>query len=258
MMTAPSYALADTTTMLRRNLLHAKRYPAMTIGVVLMPVIMLLMFNYIFGGALGKSTGGGGYIEYIVPGMMLMIPAYLIVGVAVAVATDMTKGIVNRFRAMPMSHSSILTGQVLGTLIQGLLGVALMVAVAVAIGFRSHANVLAWLAAFGLIGLAIFGLAWLGVGFGLAASTPESASNTPMPIVFLPFLGSGLVPTATMPTGVRQFAEYQPFTPMTETLRGLLIGTSIGSHAIVAIAWCLGFALVGYLWSKSLFRRKTA
>ncbi len=251
-----THTLADSRTMLRRNLVHAKRYPAMTIGVIIMPVLLLLMFDYIFGGALEKATAGR-YIDYIVPGMMLMIPAYLVVGVAVAVASDMTKGIVNRFRTMPMDHSSILTGQVVGTVIQGLLGVGLMVAVAVAIGFRPDANALEWLAAFGLIGLVIFGLSWLGVAFGLAAKTPESASNIPTPIVFLPFLGSGLVPTGTMPSGVRQFAEYQPFTPMTETLRGLLMGTAIGGNGIAALAWCIGFAVVGYLWSRSLFRRKT-
>ncbi|WP_227979175.1 ABC transporter permease [Nocardia spumae] len=251
-----THALTDSRTMLRRNLVHAKRYPAMTISVIIMPVILLLMFNYIFGGALEKAAGGR-YIDYLVPGMMLMIPAYLVVGVAVAVASDMTKGIVNRFRTMPMAHSSILTGQVVGTVIQGVLGVGLMVAVAALIGFRSTAGVLEWVAAFGLIALAVFGLSWLGVGFGLAAKTPESASNTPTVIVFLPFLGSGLVPTDTMPTGVRQFAEFQPFTPMTETLRGLLMGTAIGWNGIGALAWCLGFAAVGYLWSRSLFRRKT-
>ncbi|MQY27195.1 ABC transporter permease [Nocardia aurantia] len=252
--TAPA---TDTVTMLRRNLVHAKRYPGMTIGVIVMPVLLLLLFDGIFGGALGKATGGVEYIDYVVPGMMLMIPAYLVAGVAVGVASDMTKGIVNRFRTMPMSHPAILTGQVLGTLIQGLLGVVLMVAVGVLIGFRSGANPLEWLAAFGLVGLVIFGLAWLGVGFGLAASTPESASNLPAPILFLPFLGSGLVPTGTMPTGLRQFAEYQPFTPMTETLRGLLSGTSIGHNGIVAVAWCLGFAAVGYWWSRTQFRRKS-
>ncbi|MCX4096349.1 ABC transporter permease [Nocardia sp. alder85J] len=251
--TAP---VTDTITMLRRNLVHAKRYPGMTIGVIVTPVLLLLLFDYIFGGALGRSTGGVKYIDYLVPGMMLMIPAYLVAGVAVSVASDMTKGIVNRFRAMPMSHAAILTGQVLGTVIQGLLGVLLMVAVGVLVGFRSDAGVLAWLAAFGLVALVIFGLAWLGVGFGLAASTPESASNMPAPILFLPFLGSGLVPTDTMPGGVRQFAEYQPFTPMTETLRGLLHGTPIGHNGIVAIAWCAGFAVVGYVWSKRQFRRK--
>ncbi|NKY85752.1 ABC transporter permease [Nocardia veterana] len=251
-----THALADSRTMLRRNLVHAKRYPGMTISMFIMPLVMLLMFNYIFGGALEKATGGS-YIDYLVPGMMLIIPAYLVVGVAVAIASDMTKGIVNRFRTMPMAHSSILTGQVVGTVIQGVLGVGLMVAVAVAIGFRPDATIVEWAAAFGLIVLVIFGLSWLGVGFGLAARTPESASNTPTPLIFLPFLGSGLAPTDTMPAGVRQFAEYQPFTPLTETLRGLLMGAPIGGNGVVAVAWCLGFAVVGYAWSRSLFRRKT-
>ncbi|WP_063013237.1 ABC transporter permease [Nocardia kruczakiae] len=251
-----THTLADSRTMLRRNLVHAKRYPGMTISMFIMPLVMLLMFNYIFGGALEKATGGS-YIDYLVPGMMLIIPAYLVVGVAVAIASDMTKGIVNRFRTMPMAHSSILTGQVAGTVIQGVLGVGLMVAVAVLIGFRPDATIVEWLAAFGLIILVIFGLSWLGVGFGLAAKTPEGASNTPTPLIFLPFLGSGLAPTDTMPAGVRQFAQYQPFTPLTETLRGLLMGTAIGGNGIAAVAWCLGFAVVGYLWSRSLFRRKT-
>ncbi|MFF3568528.1 ABC transporter permease [Nocardia jiangxiensis] len=257
-MSTLTYPLADSTTMLRRNLVHAKRYPGMTIGVILMPVILLLLFNYVFGGALGQATGGAKYIDYIVPGMMLMIPAYLVAGIAVSVASDMTEGIVARFRTMPIDHSSILTGQVVGTLIQGLLGVGLMVGVGVAMGFRSHATVLEWVLAFGLIALTIFGLSWLGVGFGLAASNPESASNTPMPILFLPFLGSGLVPTGTMPAGVRQFAEYQPFTPLTETIRGLLMGTPIGNNGIIAVAWCAGFIVIGYLWSRALFRRKTS
>lgn len=251
-----THTLADSRTMLRRNLVHAKRYPGMTISMFIMPLVMLLMFNYIFGGALEKATGGS-YIDYLVPGMMLIIPAYLVVGVAVAIASDMTKGIVNRFRTMPMAHSSILTGQVAGTVIQGVLGVGLMVAVAVLIGFRPDATIVEWLAAFGLIILVIFGLSWLGVGFGLAAKTPEGASNTPTPLIFLPFLGSGLAPTDTMPAGVRQFAQYQPFTPLTETLRGLLMGTAIGGNGIAAVAWCVGFAVVGYLWSRSLFRRKT-
>lgn len=250
-----THTLTDSRTMLRRNLVHAKRYPAMTISVIVMPVVLLLIFNFVFGGALEPTAGH--YIDYLVPGMMLMIPAYLVAGVAVAIASDMTKGIVNRFRTMPMAHSSILTGQVIGTVIQGLLGVGLMVGVALLMGFRPHAGVLEWVAAFGLIAAALFGLSWIGAGFGLAASTPESASNMPLPILFLPFLGSGLVPTDTMPAGVRQFAQYQPFTPLTETLRGLLMGTAIGGNGIAAIAWCVGFSVVGYLWSRSLFRRKT-
>ncbi|GAB2684198.1 ABC transporter permease [Nocardia thraciensis] len=254
-MSTATYTLADSKTMLRRNLVHAKRYPGLTFSVVVMPVVLLLLFKYVFGGALGQATGGS-YIDYLTPGMMLMIPAYLVAGIAVSVATDMTKGIINRFRAMPMNPSSILTGHVIGNTIQGLLGVALMVGVAALVGFRPDANALEWAAAFGLIALILFAFLWLGAGFGMSASSPEAASNTPMVILFLPFLGSGLVPTDTMPTAVRKFAEYQPFTPMTETLRGLLMGDRIGGNALGALAWCLGILVIGYVWSSLLMRRK--
>ncbi|WP_024801577.1 ABC transporter permease [Nocardia sp. BMG51109] len=251
-----TYAVADTATMLRRNMVHAKRYPGMTVMLIALPVVLLLMFNYVFGGALGGAIDGD-YIDYLAPGIILLVPALLVTSVSVSVATDMTKGIVNRFRTMSMSHSAILTGEVLGTLIQGLLGITLMVGVALLLGFRPNADPLEWVAAVGLLTVVVFALNWLGAGFGVSASNPESASNTPMPVVYLPMLGSGLVPTDTMPTGVRQFAEYQPFTPITETLRGLLMGTEIGNNALIALAWCAGIAIVGYLWAKTTFRRRT-
>ncbi|MBF6176212.1 ABC transporter permease [Nocardia blacklockiae] len=258
-MSTATYAVADTVTMLRRNIVHAKRYPAMTVMLVAMPVVLLLMFNYVFGGALEKSLAPGAkYIDYIAPGMILMVPALLVTAVSVSVATDMTKGIVNRFRTMSMSHSSILTGEVLGTMIQGLLGVTLMVGIALLLGFRPNADAIEWVAALGLLVLVLFAFNWLGAGFGLSAATPEGASNTPTPVIYLPMLGSGLVPTDTMPTGVRQFAEYQPFTPITETLRGLLMGTEIGNNGLIALAWCVAIAAIGYLWARTTFRRKTA
>ncbi|MGW4356827.1 ABC transporter permease [Nocardia sp. NPDC004582] len=251
----PSFA--DSKTMLRRNLVHAKRYPGMTFALVVMPVVLLLLFNFVFGGAL-KSATGGRYIDYLTPGMMLLIPAYMVAGIAVGVSTDMTKGIVNRFRTMHFSHPSVLTGHVVGTWIQGMAGVVVMTLAALAIGFRPHANALEWLAAFGLLGLMVFAVNWLGAGFGLIAQTPESASNLPMPIMLLPFLGSGLVPTDTMPAGVKQFAEYQPFTPITETLRGLLMGGPIGHNGALAIGWCVVITVAGYCWATTTFRRKTA
>ncbi|WP_433523551.1 ABC transporter permease [Nocardia pseudovaccinii] len=251
-----AYALADSKTMLRRSMLHAKRYPSMTFGIILMPIILLLTFNFVFGGALEKSSGGN-YIDYLTPGMLLMIPAYMTAGVAVSVCTDTTKGIVNRFRTMAISQSSILAGHVVGALIQALLGIAAMVGVALLAGFRPSANVVEWIAAFGLLGMLVFGLTWLAVGMGLVAQTPESASNMPFPLIMLPFLGSGLVGTDTMPVGLRQFAEYQPFTPLTETIRGLLMGTEIGNNGIISIAWCVGLTLVGYFWSTSVFRKQT-
>ncbi|MCC3327622.1 ABC transporter permease [Nocardia abscessus] len=254
-MSTMSYALADSATMLRRNLLHAKRYPSMTFGVILMPTVLMLVFNFVFGGALEKSSGGN-YIDYLAPGMLLMIPAYMTVSVAVSVATDATKGIVNRFRTMDITQSAMLTGHVVGALIQALLGIAGMTGVAMLIGFRPNANPAEWLAVFGLLALVMFALTWLSVALGLLAPNPESASNTPFPLVMLPFLGSGLVGTDTMPAGLRQFAEYQPFTPFTETIRGLLMGTEIGNNGVISLAWCAGLTVVGYLWSSSIFRRQ--
>ncbi|MEU1958682.1 ABC transporter permease [Nocardia sp. NPDC019304] len=251
-----SYALADSATMLRRNLVHAKRYPSLTFGVIVMPTVLLLVFNFVFGGALEKSSGGN-YIDYLAPGMLLMIPAYMTVSVAVSVATDTTKGIVNRFRTMDIAQSAMLTGHVVGALIQALIGIAAMAGVALLIGFRPNATALEWLAVFALLALVMFALTWLSVALGLLAPNPESASNTPFPLVMLPFLGSGLVATDTMPAGLRQFAEYQPFTPFTETIRGLLMGTEIGANGVVSLAWCAGLTAVGYLWSSSIFRRQT-
>jgi ABC-2 type transport system permease protein len=161
-------------------------------------------------------------------------------------------------RTMAISQTSILTGHVVGSLIQAMLGVACMVATAFAIGFRPTADAVEWLAVLGLLALMSFALIWLAVGFGASAGNPESASNTPTPIIMLPFLGSGFVPTGSMPAGVRQFAEYQPFTPITETVRGLLTGSRIGNNAVIAVAWCVGITAVGYFWARASFRRKTA
>ncbi|MFQ6393375.1 ABC transporter permease [Nocardia sp. KC 131] len=255
-MTTMSLALTDSATMLRRNLLHARRYPSMTFSVIIMPIVLLSVFNFVFGGALEKSSGGK-YIDYLTPGMLLMIPAYITASVAVFIATDKTKGIINRFRVMAIAPSSVLTGEVIGALITAMLGVVAMTGFALLIGFRPSASAVEWVAAFGLLAMLTFALIWLAVGMGLVASSPESASNMPFPLIMLPFLGSGLVATDTMPVGMRQFAEYQPFTPITETVRGLLMGTEIGNSGIISVAWCVGLALVGYLWSSSVFRKQS-
>ncbi|WP_194816460.1 ABC transporter permease [Nocardia sp. XZ_19_385] len=254
--TARSTAFADSMTMLRRNLMHAKAYPSMTFAVIFMPIVLLLVFNFVMGGALEVGTGGGNYIDYLTPGMLLLLPAYLTASVAVSVNTDTTKGIVNRFRTMAISPSSVLTGHVMGTIIQSILGLGAMLGVAFIAGFRPDANPVEWVAAVGLIGLIVFALSWLSVALGLLAPNPEGASNMPFPIIMLPFIGSGLVPTDTMPVGLRQFAEYQPFTPFTETVRGLLMGSEIGSSGIISIVWCVVIAAVGYFWSKSVFRKQ--
>ncbi|MFD3744745.1 ABC transporter permease [Nocardia sp. NPDC058633] len=250
-----SYAFADTMTMLRRNMIHAKRYPSMIFSIIIMPTVLMLIFNFVFGGALEKSSGGN-YIDYLAPGMLLLLPAYMTVSVAVSIAGDASKGIVNRFRVMSISPSSMLTGKVLGSLLQAIGGMAAMTGVALLIGFRPTANVVEWIAALGLLTLVTFAFSWLAIALGLLSPTVESASNAPFPIVMMPFLGSGLVATDTMPVGLRQFAEYQPFTPITETLRGLLMGTEIGINGWVSLAWCVVIAGGGFFWSKSIFSKQ--
>ena len=259
-MSTLSYPVSDSATMLRRNLRHMLRYPSMTLMLAGMPIIFLLLFVYVFGGTLGAGLGGasGGrtaYANYVAPGIILMTLAAVAQGTAVSVAMDMTEGIVARFRTMAISRASVLTGHVLGSLIQAMLSVAVVIGAALLTGFRPAAGPLAWVAAAGVLAMISFALTWLTVALGLVAKTVEAASNSPMFLILLPFLGSGFVPTHSMPTGLRWFAEYQPFTPATETLRGLLMGTPIGSHAIIAIAWCAGLALFAYLWARKLFNR---
>ena len=256
-MSAPGYAVRDSATMLRRNLRHIQRYPSMAASTVLFPVIFLLLFGYVFGGTLGAGLGGGraGYITYLVPGILVLTVASGSISTAVSVNMDLTEGIVARFRTMAIARVSLLTGHVLGSLIQTMAGVVLVTGVGLAMGFRSSAGLAGWLGAAGLLLLLTVALTWLSVALGIVAERPETASNLPMPLMLLPLIGSGFVPTASMPPGLRQFAEYQPFTPVTQTVRGLLTGAPIGSNWIIAIGWCVGIGVAGYLWAKAAFNR---
>jgi len=260
-MTALALAAGDSATMLRRNLRHALRYPAMTLSTIGMPVVVLLLFTYAYGSALGAGIGGmaaGSYIDYVAPGIILMAATSGAVATAVAVCSDMTEGIMGRFRTMAISRTSVLTGHVLGSMIQTLISIAVVVGIAIAVGFRPSAGPAAWLGAIGLLVLVTFALTWLSVAFGLVAKNVESASNAPLPLLFLPFLGSAIVPADSMPAGLRVFAEHQPFTPIIETLRGLLLGTPTGDSAVVAVAWCAGLTLLGFLWARRAFGREPA
>jgi ABC-2 type transport system permease protein len=254
-MTAATYALSDTRTLLQRNLVHALRYPAMSMSSLLMPLIFLLLFNYAFGKTLGAGIGGS-YIDYLAPGLLIMTATSSMVSTSVSVCTDMTGGIVDRLRTMSISRFAMLAGHVLGNVMQTLLGMGILLGVAVAIGFRPHANALQWLGAIGIAALTAWAMTWVAMAMGLSAKAPEGASNLPLPIILLPFLGSGFVPAASMSPGLRQFAEYQPFTPITNTLRGLLLGTYSGNDWIQAVAWCVGLTVIGYLASRRLFDRR--
>jgi ABC-2 type transport system permease protein len=259
-MSTQAFALTDSITMLRRQLRHMQRYVGLTVMLIGMPVVFLLLFAFVFGGTLGAGLGdaSGGradYINYVVPGILIMAVASVAQGTSISVAMDMTEGIIARFRTMAIFRPSVLTGHVLGAMIQTALSLVVVIGVAVAIGFRPTAGLLEWIVAAGLMAMVTLALTWLCVALGLRAKSVETASNIPMPLIILPFLSSGFVPTETMPAALRWFAEYQPFTPIIETLRGLLMGTPIGSSGVVAIAWCLGIAVVCFQWARRLYNR---
>ncbi|WP_435220853.1 ABC transporter permease [Streptomyces sp. Tue6028] len=255
-MNSVSLAVRDSATMLRRNLLHARRYPSLTLNLLLTPVMLLLLFVYIFGNTMSGGQGRTAYIAYLVPGILLMTIGSTTIGTAVSVSTDMNEGIIARFRTMAIHRSSVLFGHVAGSVLQAIISVVLVGAVGVAMGFRStDATVLEWLAAFGLLALVALAFTWIAVGMGLSSPNAEAASNNAMPLILLPLISSAFVPLDSMPGWFQPIAEYQPFTPAIETLRGLLLGTEIGNNGWIAIGWCLALTALGYRWSKAQFDR---
>ncbi|MFF1352771.1 ABC transporter permease [Streptomyces sp. NPDC058297] len=258
-MSSLSLAVRDSSTMLRRNLLHARRYPSMTLNLLLTPVVLLLLFVYIFGDVMSAGIGGGhadrsAYIAYLVPGILMLTIGGTTIGSAVSVSMDMTEGIIARFRTMAIHRGSVLIGHVIGSVLQCVMSVVLVGAVAVAIGFRStDATALEWILALGLLALVSLALTWIAVGMGLSSPNAEAASNNAMPLMVLPLLSSAFVPVDAMPGWFQPIAEYQPFTPAIETLRGLLLGTEIGNNGWLAVGWCVGLAVLGYAWSRSLY-----
>ena len=252
-----SYALRDSSTMLRRYLLHMRRYPVMTFMVIMIPAVFLLLFVFVLGGTLGAGLGGdrSAYANYVAPGILLLAIAGAGQGTAISVAMDMSEGIIARFKTMAIFRPSVLTGHVLGSVVQTVVGLAIVVAIAIGVGFRPTATPVEWLAATGVLAMVSFAVIWVCLALGLVTKSVEAASNLPMPLLLLPFLGSGFVPTDSMPAAVRLFAQYQPFTPVMETLRGLLLGTAIGNNGILAVAWCAAMTVGGFVWSVKLYNR---
>jgi ABC-2 type transport system permease protein len=251
-----TYAVTDAATMLRRDFLHLRRFPLMTISGIGTPTVMLLLFVFVFGGAMRSSLGAGvSYINYLMPGILMMTLGSGCAATAIGVNMDMTEGVVARFRIMSISRASVLTGRVVGSLIRTLLSVLLVIGVALIAGFRPTAGPAQWLATFGFIALLTLSLTWLAIAFGMATKTVAGANSSTLLLQFGPMVSSGFVPPDTMPVGVRWFAEYQPFTSMIETLRGLLLGTPIGNSALIATGWCVVIALVGYLWARAAYNR---
>ncbi|HXT91477.1 MAG TPA: ABC transporter permease [Trebonia sp.] len=244
---------ADSLTMLRRNFKHTARNPVTVFNAVLMPIVMMLMFVYILGNAFSVGVK---YIDYATPGMILLAITYGLSATATEVNSDMTTGLINRLRVMDVSRGAVLTGHVVVTMLRTLLSIAAIIGVAFGLGFRPSASSLDWLAVIGILVAASFATSWLTVALGLAAKTVQSAGMATVPLIMLPFFSSAIVPADKMGQGVRQFAEYQPFTPIIESIRGLLDGAPSAGYAAAALGWCAGIAIVGYVWAVATFRKR--
>jgi ABC-2 type transport system permease protein len=261
-MTTLTVAAQDSTTMLGRELKHTLRYPLMLVGSILVPVVFLLLFVYILGGPIGDGLGeaarGAPYVNYLVPGILMMTVAAGSGTTAINVCTDMTEGIVDRFRTMAITRGSVLTGHVGASVLRALVTTTIVTGVALLVGFRPEASVADWFAVAGIVGAFSFALAWFSVALGLGAKSVAGANGATLPIQFLlPFLSSAFVPAESMPAGVRWFTAHQPFTPVVESLRALLTGAPVGNTAYLALAWCAVIAAGGYLWARAGFRRGT-
>ncbi len=248
-------ALRDTAVLTSRTMKHILRSPDTIITTAIMPIAIMLLFVYVFGGALQPSTGSGNYVTYLLPGIVLIAIASGISYTAVRLYQDMSKGIVSRLHAMPVARSAVLWAHVLVSLVSNLITVAIIIGIALLMGFRSDAGVLAWLAVVGILVLFTLTLTWIAVIPGLTATSIDGASAFSYPIIFLPFLSSAFVPTDTMPWGLKAFADYQPVTSIVETIRALLDGQPVGNTIWVALAWCIVIMAVAFVCAMRLYRR---
>jgi len=244
---------SPSIVMLRRNFKHIARNPTSVFNAVLMPIVIMLMFVYMLGDAFDVGVH---YVDYATPGLMLLAVCYGLGATATSVNSDMTKGIINRFKVMDVSRGAVLTGHVVASVLTNLVAIAALVGVAFLLGFSPSADFLDWLGVAGIVVLLAVAAGWLTIALGLAAKSVETAGLATVPLVMLPFFSSAIAPADKMGPGLRQFAEYQPFTPIIETVRGLLNGTPSTGYAIAAVAWCVGIAVVGYVWARAKFTKR--
>jgi ABC-2 type transport system permease protein len=254
--------VSDTLTMFRRSLLHNVRNPTGPILSIVGGMVILLLFVYVFGGTLGAGLIAGGtrsdYLAYIAPAIMLMGAVGIMQMIAVWIAMDMTEGIVARFRTMAIARSSVLAGHAYSGVVLVIIAAAPLLGFAVLLGYRPHADALQWLALAGLIVLIGIALSWLAVAFGIATRRVENASNLPLIVLILPMVSSGFVPVHSFPGWLQGFAQHQPFTPVINTIRGLLAGKTTTSDVLWAIGWLVAVTVVGYAWSLWLYQRRAA
>jgi ABC-2 type transport system permease protein len=251
-----TYSFNDTRVMLRRSLRHVTRSMDTIITVTIMPIAFMLLFVYVFGGAIQAGTDN--YVNYLMPGILLIAIASGISYTAFRLFNDMQSGIFERFHSMPIARSSVLWGHVLTSLVSNAISVVVIILVALIMGFRSSAGLLAWLAVAGILALFTLALTWLAVIPGLSATSTDGAVAFSYPLIFLPFVSSAFVPTSTMPGPVRAFAENQPVTSIVNTVRALLARQPVGDEIWIALAWCVGLLLVAYALSMLAYRRKIA
>lgn len=248
-------ALSDMWTMAKRSLRHTTRSLDTIITVVLMPIAMMLLFVYVFGGALGTQTGTIDYVDYITPGVIIMTVASGIAYAAVRLSMDLQKGIISRFRTMPLAPSSVLSGQALSSTLSNLFSVLLVMVVAIIVGFRSPAGATAWLGLVGMLVLFTLATTWMAMFFGLLASSVEGAGAFSYILLLLIFISPSFVPTDSMTPLLRGFAEHQPMTPIIETMRSLLTDGTAGDEVWIALAWILGILAASYTLALSIYRR---
>jgi len=248
------YFLKDISVMFGRSMRHVFRSMDTIITVSITPIAMMLLFVYVFGGAI--ETGTENYVNYLLPGIMLMAIGSGIAYVAYRLFTDKQRGIFERFHSMPIARSTVLWGHVLTSIISNGISVVVIILVALLMGFRSSAGILEWLAVFGILGIFTLAMTWIAVIAGLAAKTPDGAGAFSYPIIFLPFISSAFVPTNTMPTAVRIFAENQPVTFIVEAIRALLSNQQAGKDIWVALAWCVGIMIVAYILAMRIYKKR--
>ena len=249
-------AISATTVLTRRSLRHILRSPDTIITTAITPVAMMLLFVFVFGSAI--QIGGGSYVDYLLPGILLITAASGIAYTAFRLFTDVSGGIFERFQSMPIARSAVLWGHVLTSVVANLVSLALVVLVALAMGFRTGAGVLAWLAVLGILVLFTLALTWLAVIPGLTAKSVDGVSGFSYPLIFLPFISSAFVPTSGMPGPVRWFAEHQPVTSIVNTIRSLFAEQPVGNDGWIAVAWCVGLLVVAYVLAMRTYRRKLA
>jgi len=261
-LTTLALAAQDSTTMIGRELKHTLRFPLLLVGAILVPVVLLLLFVYILGGPIGQGLGdaarGAPYVDFLVPGILMMTVAAGSSTTAINVCIDITGGIIDRFRTMAITRAALLTGHVGASVLRTLVTTTVVAGVALLVGFRPKASVVDWFVVVGIVAAFSFALAWLSAALGLVAKSVAGANGSTLPIQFLlPFLSSTFVPADSMPAGLRWFTANQPFTPVVESLRALLTGAPVGNTAYLALVWCAAIALAGYLWARAAFRRGT-